>query len=215
MFIGEPNLFIGAEDWYIGSGSIYATATATSTSGVAEDLWIFRGIDGKVIRELDFGYAEPGTTVSTTVSAEYRGYETIRVHGFYLTEVPEIRYRGIKSPSIDKAELIRWADWFTGDTYYVGAPGLEILQENESTGLPDISQARTGLGDTADSLIDFVVIEGGILRRDRKFSFTININIPSSEIRQINKSMKLNFGIEISFSIAPAPLITAQTGDSC
>jgi hypothetical protein len=214
MYISDQNLFIGG-DWHIGSISLFPISTETTSSGSSQGLWIFRNSNGVVIRELDFGYAEPDTTVSTTITAEYRGYETIRVHGFYLTEVPPLIYKGIKTPSIDKSEIIRWADWYTGEDYYIGAPGLELLQIDASTELPNIQQARTGLGDTPDSLIEFVAVEGGLLRRDRKFELTININIPKSEIKQIVKSMKLNFGIEIAFSIAPIPLTQTQNGDSC
>lgn len=215
MFIGDPNLFIGSSSWYIGSISLLPEQTDIASTGDYLDSWIFRDSSGKVIRELDFGYAEPGTTISTSITAEYRGYDTIRVHGFYISDVPESIYSGLKAPSIDKAEIIRWADWYTGDAYFLGAPGMELAQIDWDSQTPVVDQVRSGQGDTEDSLINFVGVEGGILQRDRRFPLTISINIPSAETKQITRAMKLNFGIEISFSKVLAPLLENISGDSC
>lgn len=209
-YIGSSSISIGSNGWYIGSWYNTVTSTNSDYFGIRdEDLWVYYDENDNVITELNFDSILPDNSVGQIVKARYRGFNPIKIAGFYITEMESPYYNGSASPVIDKDLLIEWADNYTGGDTPPGTPGLEIQFDDFSTGLPVITQVESNVGDSRAVPIIYTGHENGILRQDDLIELTIRITVPDDSTKEILAAGKFHFGVEISFIEIPQNLIAA------
>lgn len=212
--IGD-DIFIGADDWYVGGWYTGASGTDSAFLGVrAEDLWIYRNANNEVITELDFGAIAAAGNAGQEIKIQYRGWNPILVTGFFLTFVPEAFYVGDAKNTYDRATIIKWADrWGSGGG--PGQIGLELQQTNVDTDLLEIDLFRTGTGDAEYTPLPYKGHVNGILRRDDMMEVELRLNVPSDVTKQILAAGTFQFGFDISFMEIPENLFEVLDPEEC
>lgn len=215
MFLGNPDLYIGSLEFYIGSWTIEATIQSPAFPDLSPDLWLYRSSTNRVVTGLSFGTLSPEESVTVSISAQYRGFSPVKVLGFYIVPIDERVYDGTQSHLIDYNDLIRWADHFTKGAVPPGTPGLEISQTHWDTQEVVTHQVKSGNGDAPSSLIPYIGREGGILDRDQALQLTFRITAPSDTDREILKAGRFNFGFDIGFIELPPQLEESLINGGC
>ena len=215
-FIGNPLLFMGASDWHIGSWYSSSIATDSDYLGLRnEDLWVYYDENDNVITELSYGSVLPDNSIGEIVKARYRGFRPIKVVGFYITSVESAFYNGGQNPVIDREAIIAWADNFTGADVPPGTPGLEIQFDDVDSGLPVVTQVKSGTGDTSWSPIEYTGHTNGIVSRDDIISLVLRVTAPSDADNEVWSAAKYHFGFDISFIEIPENLVAPLVGEAC
>ncbi len=209
------DIFIGAEDWFIGGWTTPPVGTDAAFLGLRpEDLWVYRNANNEVITELSFGDLAPAGNASEQIKIQYRGWPPVLVTGFYLTHVPEAFYAGDYKNTLDKTTLIQWADrWGTGGG--PGQIGLELQQTNVDNDLLEIDLFRSGTGDAEYSPLHYKGHVNGILRRDDMMEIELRLNPPDDATQRMLAAGTFHFGLEISFMEIPENLFEVLEPEEC
>jgi len=203
MFLGNPDLYIGSLEFYIGSWTIEAVSQSPAFPDFSPDVWLYRSSTNRVVTGLSFGTLSPEESVSISISAQYRGFSPVKVLGFYIVPVDERVYNGTQSNLTDCSDLIRWAEHFTKGASPPGTPGLEISQVRASDDVGVTSQVTTEHGASKAALIEYVGHTNGVVTRDQKIELTLRITAPSDVRKEILAAGRFNFGLEIDYIEIP------------
>ena len=200
-FIGDADIFIGSEEWFIGSWQFSPAGAPLSRVGsaIVESPWIFRDNNNRVLTSLDLTPVAQNTTLTTDINLEYRGIRPVIILGFYITEISSAIYSGNKNGQIDKYELLRWADEYTiAGAESPGLPGLEISQKHWESSEWITTQVKSGTGDSRATPLSYIGHPGAILPLDQRAYLKLHITIPNAALKQITEASRFHFGFEIS-----------------
>lgn len=177
------------------------------------DDWIYSS-ENIIIEELNYGKLLEGSSTSRTITAQYKGWDPIRVNGLFIKSIPKEFYEGNNNPAIDLQTILRWADDFTGEIESPGKPGIEIIQTHWETGLPVIDQVTYGTGDSVISPVPYVGHKNGYLLTDDTLKVTLTINIPE-DLFNMYSSSYLHLAFDISYQTLNESLFTSVKDELC
>ena len=161
--------------------------------------FIMRAVTGRIVESIDLGTGTSGISISQTFSLESAHLDPVVFLGFYLKPTDPESYLGLQTPEEDYSLLLKWADLYTpAEGSSPGLPGIEISQYDWEAESIQTRQIRGGYGDSEANPLVFTGNERRVVNPDDRITFTIALNIPDQDKRQISEALKLHANIVLA-----------------